>query len=455
MSTATIDTATPPPPFTPPPLPPRPRLLPPKLLQIGLLLLITLVAGWPVSSLIEEREGRQSKLMYEFQQSWGPAQVVHAPLLVVPVEGGDGKRRRYLKIAPAAVESAAELRPEQRKRGLFAATVYEAHLTLSGSFEMPSAGRIAAALEDGGTLRWQDAAIMLETRGLSGLRADDGMTWGGQPLQWRNCRDVIRRDDECSNSVIIAQPHLTAAPAAGTVLPFTASLTLRGTGGFQQVLEGRRTVATITAPWATPSFTGGLLPASSQVGEDDFRAQWQSIETANPQLWLAGTLPETITRGQSVGVDLLEAVPTYRMIHRVSKYNLLFVALAFTTYYLFELLSGLRIHMAQYGLLGVSLSLFALLLVSFAEPLGYGAGYGIAAGMVLAQAALYTASVTRRLLPSLIFAAMLAGLFGFLYVLLSLETYSLMLGSVGLFLVVSLVMALTRRVDWAGTQQAG
>jgi inner membrane protein len=138
------------------------------------------------------------------------------------------------------------------------------------------------------------------------------------------------------------------------------------------------------------------------------------------------------------------------MINRVSKYGILIVALSFTTYFLFELLSGLRIHAAQYALLGASLTLFPLLLVSLAETLDFTLGYGAAASMVLAQASGFTVAVTRRWLASAGFAALLAGLFGFLFVLLRLETYALLSGSLALFAALSAVMVLTRRVDWWG-----
>jgi inner membrane protein len=147
---------------------------------------------------------------------------------------------------------------------------------------------------------------------------------------------------------------------------------------------------------------------------------------------------------------LIEATPTYRMINRVAKYGLLFVVLAFATYFFFEVLSRLRIHIVQYGLLGLSLSLFSLLLLSLAEPIGYTTGYLVAAGLVLTQSTLYTAAVARRFLPAFVFALILASLFGFIYVLLGLETYSLLIGALALFVVVSALMVLTQMVKWPG-----
>ena len=105
-------------------------------------------------------------------------------------------------------------------------------------------------------------------------------------------------------------------------------------------------------------------------------------------------------KGATIAVDLIEATPIYRMITRVAKYGLLFVVLSFATYFFFEVLSRLQIHIVQYGLLGLSLSLFSLLLLSLAEPIGYTNGYLVSAGLVLTQSTLYTAAVARRFKPA-------------------------------------------------------
>jgi len=149
-----------------------------------------------------------------------------------------------------------------------------------------------------------------------------------------------------------------------------------------------------------------------------------------------------------VGVALIEPVQTYRMVSRAAKYAVMFVALASLTYLLFELVAGVRIHIVQYALLGASLVLFPLLLLAIAEPLGFGAAYAISAAMVMGQAGLYTAAVVGRRLLASIFAMVLGGLFGFLYVVLSLESFSLLVGAVALFLALSAVMLVTRRVRW-------
>jgi inner membrane protein len=228
-------------------------------------------------------------------------------------------------------------------------------------------------------------------------------------------------------------------------------VSLRGTSSFSVQYAGKELAAKISSSWPSPSFNGNTLPVSSTVTPDGFEANWQTMEFGSPRIVSsAGVFDSSMWRGASIGVDLIEATPIYRMINRVAKYGLLFVILSFATYFFFEVLSRLRIHVVQYGLLGISLSLFSLLLLSLAEPIGYTNGYLVAAGLVLAQSTLYTAAVARRFKPAFVFALMLTSLFGFIYVLLGLETYSLLIGALALFIVVSALMVLTQMVKWPG-----
>ena len=209
--------------------------------------------------------------------------------------------------------------------------------------------------------------------------------------------------------------------------------------------------AIFRSSWPSPSFGGNTLPLTSDVSSAGFEAKWETTEFGSPRIATSpAVMDASYWNGTSIAVDLIEATPIYRMITRVAKYGLLFVVLSFATYFFFELLSRLRIHVVQYGLLGLSLSLFSLLLLSLAEPIGYTNGYLVSAGLVLAQSTLYTAAVARRFKPAFLFALMLSSLFGFLYVLLGLETYSLLIGALALFVVVSALMVLTQMVRWPG-----
>lgn len=457
-----------------------------KVLAIIVLFLATLGAGVLISGVVTEREARQAEVLAEFRKSWGPEQLVRSPVLVIPYKVASDQRR-FIKIAPANLKVTARLSPEDRKRGMFRATVYSAIVEMEGEFVIPAdaqleelknktadrslpsyaprgtlsliepnltgSGGAAKEAKPGKTLR-AEGFLMLEATELSEANAAESrVVWNGEEAPLQNCADVFSSEGECQRGgAIVAATGLSEAPPGEMKIQFKAQLALRGTSGFQLVFQGKKLEAAISSPWTGPSFTGNILPAASTVGPDGFQAHWKAAAYSTFQVWTALRLSESATPGATtIGVNLVEATPTYRMINRASKYSILFVVMAFSAYALFELLAKARIHPVQYGLLGASLTLFTLLLVSLSEPLGYERGYVVSAGLVMLQASFYTATVARRWSHTFLFSVMLASLFGFLYVLLSLETFSLLVGSLGLFVGLSVVMALTRNIDWSSS----
>jgi inner membrane protein len=324
-----------------------------KMGPVALLLILTLAAGWLISGVVEERERRQAETLAGFQSSWGPEQILHGPILVVPYLIRPGAARIYLNIAPQSLKANTMLSPEQRKRGLFHATVYGAHVDLQGKFAIPK----IASLGPDARLLWDEAVVVVETSTLSGMTAADHFTWMGANLPWQNCREMIGKEDCYVSSAVVAHIPFGTAPDEGSQFAFAATLTLRGTSAFSQALQGGSIEASVQGGWTTPSFSGSVLPTESTVSEDGFSATWENADFTSPKLWSSYHAVETDTKDPSIAkVELLEATPTYRMINRASKYNILFVVLSFTTYFLFELLTKLRIHALQYGLLGASLT---------------------------------------------------------------------------------------------------
>lgn len=422
-----------------------------KMALIAGLAVATVLPNLFISNLIEERQQRQDGVLQEIAKTWGPEQSLYTPTLVVPYQAGE-RPRQYVKIAPTRLDLAANLTPEERKRGLFHATVYTAKVDMTGAFVIPAESRLRDFVADkDGRFLWNEAMIAFGSHAsLTGLRAADNITIDGTVTQWMPCLEALRQEQICRGAaMVLASAPISPAVTANTRIAFKAGVSLRGTSSFNVQFAGKEMAAKFNAPWPSPSFTGNTLPDTSTITSDSFEANWQVIEFGSPRIAASNTIMDAgMWKGSTIGVDLIEATPIYRMITRVAKYGLLFVVLSFTTYFFFEVLSKLQIHVVQYGLLGLSLSLFSLLLLSLAEPIGYTNGYLIAAGMVLLQSTLYTAAVSRRFVPTLMFAVMLSSLFGFLYVLLGLETYSLLIGAVALFIVVSALMVLTQMVKW-------
>jgi inner membrane protein len=246
---------------------------------------------------------------------------------------------------------------------------------------------------------------------------------------------------------------LNGAAAVGTSIPFRAGLVLRGTQAINLLPNAQQFYLQMSGSWQTPSFTGATLPELFEVNKDGFRATWQIPGDASSGSWQIGANLPCITQANmepSVGVELQEAMPTYQMVNRAAKYGTLFLALSFGTYFAFEAVSKVRIHLAQYVMLGLSVSLFALLLIALAEPLGFMAGYALSTLAVIGQASLYTLSVVRSVRLAAVFAAILGTLFGLLYVILSLETFALLAGTVAVFAALSGIMIVTRKVEWGG-----
>ena len=432
-----------------------------KLVSIGALLLALLLPSTWVEGVIGEREARQDAVRDEIALAWGPTQRVLGPILVIPYlvrepgyvgQGGQvfppTVARRYAHIVPSRLAVSATLSPEQRRRGLFAAVVYGASVKLEGSVTVPT---IAVPGSPDAEILWAESFV---AAGASDLRAwnDAVLRWNGSDLQ---ASESPPASSDCGAMSFMSWP-LATAPAPGQSLAFSTGMELRGTGAFHVVPAARQMTLEMSAPWPTPSFTGTMLPRDSAVTDKGFAASWQDGGGARQAVWFANTPmtcggPASTTDSvqQHDGVDLLEAVPTYRMVNRTAKYVLLFLALSFLTYFLFETLSRVAIHPIQYGLIGLSVCLFPLLLLAIAEPLGFAAAYLIAAGAIVIQASLFTWSVTKRARLAVLFAGMSGAVFGFQYVVLSLESFSLLAGAVALFLILSIIMAATRRVDWA------
>ncbi len=436
-----------------------------KIGMILLLLLFMLIPLWMVSGLIEERQQRQGELLADFQRGWGPDQTLTGPLLVVPYVWTDPAPRAdanapaarqpgYLRIPAAHVAMQVQLNPEIRRRGLFHAAIYTADIVVRGAVRIPD----LAAVEAGSTLAhavidWQRGVLAFGASDLRGLPWNARLTWNGAAVPLADAE----HEGGCSLTLFDAAASLMA-PKPGTPVPFETTLRLRGVHAFHVQPMARDIEVDMSSHWPTPSFMGSSLPLRETASYGSFSAHWTVSGDSQSANWQQRSYPMPdcsaaadqafFDPDRTLGVALQEAVPTYLMVERAQKYGVLFLALSFLTLFLFEAVAKIRIHVVQYGLLGLSVSLFALLLISVAEPLGFASGYAISTLAVLLQASLYTRSVTRRAKLAAVFAGVLGSLFGFLYVVLSLDAYALLAGTVALFTILSVVMVVTRRVDW-------
>lgn len=412
-----------------------------KLAMICAIMLGLLVPQFLVSNLVAEREQRRDAVQNEVALAWGRAQTILGPMLAVPfrspsLRSPDGWERGTIVLPAAELTMNATLAPERRRRGLFEAIVYTTRIDFSGRFD-----DLAGALPADAELDWRGAFLMSGASDQRPTTEAPTVRWGDHTLSAGSDASV-----RCGGIMDLRWPlSLDGPPAPGS--RFTGTMELRGTASLSFLPTAQRARFTAQGDWETPSYIGAGLPVQATTDESGFRAEWIGGRAERATRLPATFCASAIGLPAAMGVALLEPVPTYRMIQRSAKYAALFVLLAMMVYWLFERVAALRIHLVQYGLLGLSMVLFPLLLLAIAEPLGFGIAYAISTAMVMAQASLYTAAVTGRRMLATLFAGVLAGLFGFLYVVLRLESLALLAGALVLFAMLSAVMAATRRMS--------
>lgn len=219
----------------------------------------------------------------------------------------------------------------------------------------------------------------------------------------------------------------------------------------------------IDSRWPHPQFNGAFLPRTRKVDGTGFKATWEvSSLASNAQAQylrgsrigsdqisaLATGAPGTF---DLMGVSLVEPVNVYSQADRATKYGLLFVMLTFVGFFMFELIKQLRIHPIQYGLVGLALAIFFLLLVSLSEHIAFGRAYLAASAACIGLIGFYLCNVLHSVARGIGFSAMLAMLYAALYGLLVSEDNALVLGAGLLFVILAAIMVITRRVDWYRT----
>jgi inner membrane protein len=440
------DVAAPPPAANPPPEPRRQLasfLASDNLLAratvLGLLTLLLLIPLSMIGSVIADRRTYEAEATKGVGEAWGGPQIFAGPTIVVPYRRADGQAVSVLTLLPEKLAIDGRIEPEQRRRGLFAVNVYSATLDVVAEFQIAELRAMAA---EGRLIDWSAARLEV---GLSDVRSIEGTTAevDGQKIDWTPGRS--------GSALSSLRASLGAQALSGReTVSVRFSLTLAGSGKLGLVPLGRRTEATLSAPWPAPSFTG-RLPVST-VSKDGFRARWSVSHLGRSfgQLWDGASLrnePSTSTVLESAfGVSLLTPVDAYRETDRAIKYGIMFIGLTFVACLLFEVATGTRPHVAQYGLIGLALCVFYLLLLSVAEQVGFALAYVASASAVVVQATLYNWALRRRAGPALAFGAIIAGLYAGLYGLLQLEDVALLTGSVLLFAVLSVAMWLTRNI---------
>lgn len=434
-----------------------------KLFLIGFLVIALMVPMFTIGVLISERLSRQFEAEAEIHQTWGGPQTLGGPLVTVPydrwatdAEGKEFLRREFLRILPEDLEITGDLESQTRRRGLFETPVFVGRFKLQALFRMPDPARLFI---EPTLVRWNEATVRFGVTDLRGLDGNPRLVWQGTPLELEAANDPEGPFPNILAARLDLRPDFAAARGeaqdalVGTEHRVEIDLDLRGAAQLNVLPLGRETRLTLASPWSAPKFQGAFLPVDREVGPNGFEASWSIPHFARsyPQAWTGqGWDPNRrhALQASAFGVELLMPGDFYQQVNRCTKYSVLFIGLTFAVFCLFELLQGLRIHPVQYGMVGFAMCLFYLLLLALAEHLGFDPAYLLASLATVVLITAYSGTVLGTRGRASILAANLVVLYGVLYVLVQLQTYALLVGAIGLFLVLAAAMYLTRDIDW-------
>lgn len=439
---------------------PLPQSLGFRTLSIMLLGLLMLIPLFIAAKIVKERGLYYQEIRHEIAESWGKKQTLTGPVLVVPyvehftnvdtVTDENGESRVVSKdiyndrtaiLLPEALEIRTDITEEHNQRGMYDALVYSANISLTGKFNHAN---VLKSNEGERRILWDKAFIAI---GLDDPRAIDTAS----NFFWNDGRISLEPGTNL-NKLLPAGFHIPLSVNADSnpSNEFKLTLSLRGSDGLYFAPLGENTKILMTSAWTHPSFHGELQPDTNAVSEEGFHADWEvpHLVRSYPQYWV---MEDSVDKAYDLheitaGVSLDEPAPLYSRIARAIKYGVLCVTLTFVAFLAFEISLKRRLHVLHYGVVGVALSLFYLILLALAEHIGFFYAYIAAASTVVLSITIYIGTILRHARSTVGLFLLLTSLYGLLYLLLERENYALLVGVGLLVLAMSIMMFVTQHL---------
>ena len=423
-----------------------------RVLFIGFVIILLQIPISMINSQINERQHTRQQAVQDITTKWGTKQIIIAPRLIIPyteiTQWRDDKNKaqtsrvkRFVTFLPDHLNIKANTTSDVRKRGLFEVPLYQSTIILSGSFSKPILNNWGAKPEH---VHWEQGEMVI---GLSDVRAIQKQV----SVNWN--KKIITFEPGLGMSSINNAPGLHAQLPSlnnGDNFDFTITLQLNGSEGLYFAPMGKNSDIHIDSDWPHPSFQGYKLPSKRIIRDDGFSADWavSHISRSYPQQWLGNKYTKNQFNLALVGVDFHSPVDSYRMTDRSSKYVMLFLLLTFMVIWLIEVLTKIRVHLLQYLFIGLSMCIFYLLLLAFSEHIGFSWAYFLASLSVIILCVGYAKAVLKTRRNAFIIGGSIATLYVYLFTLLYEQSYSLLFGSLGVFIGLAVVMYTTRHIDW-------
>ncbi len=428
-----------------------------KVVMIIFLIIGLLIPLGMINFTIYDRQATKTKVQEEIAQSWGGPQTLLGPVLVVPYKApyqtvnDEGQKENLTStqlayILPQQYGVNTNIDSDIKKRGIYDSIVYTSTYAATGTFNLNA---IKALGLNSKNILWGQAFMAIGIPSMKGIDKQHDLFVNGK------LTDLLPGVNGVS--FISAGLHAPIALSETQAeIPFNLKLTLKGSQVFSVIPIGKQNTIKMTSDWASPSFVGANLPSNHSVTQQGFQAVWDIPYYARSygQSFMDTPDLQNQIMKSAVGVELLNPVDGYRQSDRAVKYGVLFLVLTFATFFLFEVISKSRLHMFQYLLVGCAIALFYLLLIAISEVCDFQIAYGIASLAIVSAITLYAKAILGKIRKHAewIIGGLLSVLYTYLYVLLQLEELSLLFGAIGLFVVLVVMMYITRNIDWYNEQ---
>jgi inner membrane protein len=410
-------------------------------LLIGSLILLLLIPAYFIQNLIREREERQKEAFTEISSKWAGKQNLIGPVLVLPynetarVNNQFSTARKLAYVLPDKLTIQSTVNPEKRYRGIYQVMLFSSDIRISGKFsELP----IQQLKIDPANILWNDAYVCIGLSDAKGLKEEIKLKW--------NDSSVTLNPSSVNNAIMREGFMAPVNTGPGKEISFSSVISINGSEQLLFTPVGKETIVALTSSWPDPSFTGGQLP-DHRISDSGFVATWKNLSHTRsfPQAWKESSydLPSS-----SFGADLFIPVNGYQKTMRSVKYAILCILLTFAAFFIIETVNKRSVHPFQYALIGLALILFYTLLLSFSEYTGFNIAYIIASIATVGLIAWFVKGVLQSSRLTSVLSAVLVLIYSYVLTILQLQDYSLLLGSIGLFLTLAVIMHFSKKIQW-------
>lgn len=421
-----------------------------KLGTIIIIILLLLIPTSMIEGLIYERESTQSRAINEVSSKWAEEQTISGPYISIPfykyvkeMSSKDSiekivRIKDFIHILPSQLKVDGKINPEKRHRGIYEIIVYNSKLNIAGTFNKIDFSALDIQPEN---ILFDQAEFVVGINDLRGIEEQLELSWNNDKISFNPgvpSSDVVRSGVNAKINIL---------PNDSSNYNFNLSLTLKGSQLLYFTPVGKVTDVSMNSEWSNPSFNGAFLPDKRNVTEKGFTAHWNILHLNRnyPQIW---TSSRYSIQHSSFGIDLILPVDNYQKSYRSIRYAILFIVLTFIVFFFIEVLNKIFIHPIQYILVGVALIVFYTLLLSISEHLKFNFAFIISAIATLLLIAGYVRAILKSVQLALLVSGILAVLYTFIFVIIQLQDYALLIGSIGLFVILALVMYFSRKIDW-------